>query len=107
MNRFRALGSFFCLSVGSALLLLSNSAHKVAASDGRAAGADRVTDLHAIEMITRGREIFRFDTFGDQQFWGSTLQLHKALEGQQFGGVGPGVDPATALQVGLKVDVDA
>jgi hypothetical protein len=28
-----------------------------------------------------GRQIFRFDTFGDQDFWGGTLQLHKAIEG--------------------------
>ncbi|HSB76611.1 MAG TPA: hypothetical protein VLC12_13230, partial [Terriglobales bacterium] len=58
-------------------------------------------------MLDEGRETFRFDTFGDQDFWGGTLQLHKALEGSQFGGVGPGVSPATALAVGLKVDLDA
>jgi len=58
-------------------------------------------------MIDRGRNTFRYDTFGDQDFWGDTLQLHKAIEGQALGGVGPGVDPATALSVGLKVDQDA
>src|SRR5438105_10148975 len=50
-------------------------------------------------MLDRGRHTFRYDTFGDQDFWGGTLQLHKALEGSQFGGVGPGVSPATALWV--------
>ena len=59
------------------------------------------------ELIEQGRDTFRFDTFGDQDFWGTTLQLHKALEGAQHGGVGPGVSPATALAVGLKVDQDA
>src|SRR5262245_11583354 len=54
-----------------------------------------------------GQEIFRFDTFGDQDFWGGTLQLHKAIEGANFGGVGPGISPSTALALGLKVDVDA
>src|SRR4030095_2964198 len=34
-------------------------------------------------------------------------KLHQAIEGEQFGGVGPGVSPATALSVGLKVDVKA
>ncbi len=58
------------------------------------------------EQVRRGREIFRNDTFGDEAFWGGTLQLHRAIEGAQFGGVGPGVSPATALAVGLKVDVD-
>jgi cytochrome c peroxidase len=58
-------------------------------------------------MLDQGRHTFRYNTFGDQDFWGGTLQLHQALEGSQFGGVGPGVSPATALAVGLKVDVDA
>lgn len=59
------------------------------------------------DLISQGKQIFRFDTFGDQDFWGGQLQLHKAIEGTQFGGVGPGVSPATALAVGLKVDVQA
>jgi hypothetical protein len=62
---------------------------------------------HSNDMIERGRKIFRYDTFGDEAFWGDTLQLHKAIEGEKLGGVGPGVSPKTALTVGLKVDVDA
>jgi hypothetical protein len=58
-------------------------------------------------LIAEGRQIFRFDTFGDEDFWGGQLRLHEAIEGEQFGGVGPGVSPATALEVGLKVDVKA
>jgi hypothetical protein len=64
-------------------------------------------DTNASRMFREGRRTFRFDTFGDEAFWGDTLQLHRAIEGEQFGGVGPGVSPATALAVGLKVDVDA
>ena len=30
---------------------------------------------------TRGRQIFRFDTFGDEAFWGDTLKLHQAIAG--------------------------
>lgn len=55
----------------------------------------------------QGRNTFRSDTFGDEDFWGGTLQLHKAIEGARFGGVGPGISPRTALALGLKVDVDA
>ena len=55
-------------------------------------------------LVARGRQIFRYDTFGDQAFWGGALQLHRALEGAKLGGVGPGVSPKTALAVGLKVD---
>jgi len=59
------------------------------------------------DLIAQGKQIFRFDTFGDEDFWGGQLRLHEAIEGEQFGGVGPGVSPATALEVGLKVDVNA
>src|SRR5437773_2627269 len=45
-----------------------------------------------------GQAIFRFDTFGDEQLWTGVLRMHEAVAT---------VDPATALAVGLKVDVDA
>ncbi|HXU82330.1 MAG TPA: hypothetical protein VN914_13100 [Polyangia bacterium] len=57
--------------------------------------------------LEAGQKTFRFDTFGDEAFWGDTLKLHRAIEGEAHGGVGPGVSPKTALSVGLKVDVDA
>ena len=68
---------------------------------------DRTIDVHAQRVLTEGRQIFRFDTFGDEAFWGDTIKLHQAIQGKRFGGVGPGVSPRTALAVGLKVDVDA
>jgi hypothetical protein len=61
-----------------------------------------------VGLFEQGKEIFRFDTFGDEDYWGGKLQLHKAIEGAALGGVGPGVSPKTALTVaGLKVDVEA
>jgi cytochrome c peroxidase len=60
-----------------------------------------------VSLATRGQRIFRFDTFGDQKFWGGTLRLEKAIEGRKHGGVGPGVSPKEALALGLKVDVNA
>jgi hypothetical protein len=45
-----------------------------------------------------GQLIFRFDTFGDEQFWTDVLRMHEVL---------PTVEPKTALDVGLKVDVAA
>ena len=44
-----------------------------------------------------GQTIFRFDTFGDEQFWTDVLRMHEVI---------PTVDPKTALAVGLKVDGD-
>jgi hypothetical protein len=67
-----------------------------------------VTQANSSKAIDAGKQTFRFDTFGDEAFWGDTLKLHQAIEGSKFtGGVGPGVSPKTALVVGLKVDVDA
>ena len=70
-------------------------------------GFDAVIRENAEQLADEGRQTFRFDTFGDEAFWGDTLHLHQAIEGAKLGGVGPGVSPATALAVGLKVDVDA
>jgi hypothetical protein len=68
---------------------------------------ERATEKDPQHMLAAGRRIFRFDTFGDESYWGDTLKLHKAIEGAELGGVGGGVSPETALAVGLKVDVDA
>lgn len=68
---------------------------------------DAVICNHALNSLSMGRQTFRYDTFGDEQFWGDSLQLHQAIKGEALGGVGPGVSPNTALAVGLKVDVDA
>jgi hypothetical protein len=65
------------------------------------------TTANAAELVGQGRRIFRFDTFGDETFWGDMLQLHLAIEGARFGGVGPGLSPKDVLSLGLKVDVDA
>jgi cytochrome c5 len=68
---------------------------------------DRSIVRHAERMMHDGRQIFRFDTFGSEAFFGDALQLHRAIAGAANGGVGGGVSPKTALAVGLKVDADA
>jgi cytochrome c peroxidase len=68
---------------------------------------DRLTEKNSAKLVREGSDIFRYDTFGDERFWGDTLKLHDAIKGSTLGGVGPGVSPKTALAVGLKVDVDA
>ena len=71
------------------------------------AGFDSQIEANGRDMLARGRDIFRFDTFGDEAYWSDKLKLHQAIEGSKFGGVGGGVSPKTALAVGLKVDMDA
>lgn len=68
---------------------------------------DSLAERSALATLREGRRTFRYDTFGDQAFWGDTLKLHQAISGANLGGVGTGVSPATALAVGLKVDVEA
>jgi hypothetical protein len=55
-------------------------------------------DTNSQSMIQQGRHTFRFDTFGDEAFWGGKLELHRAINN---------MTPAQALALGLKVDSDA
>lgn len=51
---------------------------------------DRQIIGNAQRMMDEGRQIFRFDTFGSEAFWGDAVQLHKAIAGEKNGGVGAG-----------------
>ena len=62
-------------------------------------GAGAVADDPSPQNLSAGREVFRFDTFGDEQFWTDTARMHEVVQ--------KSVSPATALSVGLKVDADA
>src|ERR1044071_8551719 len=99
MTRSRAVLLFVLVAVCASAALLFLNLQKVSAENFRFQNRDRATDFHALGMIDRGRNTFRYDTFGDQDFWSKTLQLPKAIKGRKLGGVGPGVDPATALAV--------
>jgi len=61
--------------------------------DDDAGAADRAA------LAAQGKQIFRFDTFGDEAQWTDTLRMHEVISAA--------VDPTTALSVGLKVDADA
>src|SRR4051812_29936408 len=63
----------------------------------RVSGAMRQQSADA-DSSRSGQQIFRFDTFGDEQLWTDTLRLNEVVENS--------VDPTTALKVGLKVDAD-
>ena len=53
----------------------------------------------AAELVAQGKQIFRYDTFGDEVQWTDTLRMHEVISAA--------VDPVTALSVGLKVDAEA
>lgn len=67
----------------------------VASPVGSPASAAREHEQRGIDA---GRQIFRYDTFGDEQLWTGVLRMHEVIAS---------VSPATALAVGLKVDVEA
>ena len=50
-------------------------------------------------LVEQGKQIVRYDTFGDEAQWTGTLRMHEVISAA--------VDPATALSVGLKVDAEA
>jgi len=98
---FKRLSFTVILAVGVLVLLQSVS------SKGQGQAHKDVILQNSERMLDEGKETFRFDTFGDEEFWGGALQLHRAVAGSSFGGVGPGLSPRTALQLGLKVDADS
>jgi hypothetical protein len=99
---FLVAGSFTLAGIAASALLWADS-EKLA--DARQ--YESQSSHYAASLLHDGERIFREDTFGDEAFWGDALKLHQAIAGAENGGTGPGVSPATALAVGLKVDVDA
>jgi hypothetical protein len=58
-----------------------------------------VADATPPPSVDEGKQIFRFDSFGDETLWTDTLRMHEVIA--------KAVDPKTALKVGLKVDAEA
>jgi mono/diheme cytochrome c family protein len=79
----------FVLALASALGALE--------SGGAPGGQNSDADIPEAKR-REGQAIFRFDTFGDEQLWTDVLRMHEVVAT---------VPPATALAVGLKVDVEA
>ena len=76
------------------------SAHTPASANGHGSHDDNADDDDSgkSQRLRDGRRIFRYDTFGDEQLWTDVLRMHEVIAT---------VSPATALAVGLKVDVEA
>ena len=103
----RSVRFFLFASFAIAVVVVFTAADNPAGPSLTTQGPDAALNGRTLELLRQGKKTFRFDTFGDEAFWGDTLRLHEAIEGEKHGGVGPGVSPRTALAVGLKVDVDA
>jgi mono/diheme cytochrome c family protein len=90
MNR-TVLPALLCASLS---MLASGCGEAPAQSHTMGSGGARLSP----QTIAEGQRIFRYDTFGDEQQWTDRLRMHEVVQG---------LDPVTALAVGLKVDADA
>ena len=108
-HRSRTLIKLLVLAASLTIVFgyLSDLSRAQRADERNKTGFDLQITQNSQRMMEEGRQIFRYDTFGDEVFWSDRLKLHQAIQGSTFGGVGPGVSPKTALAVGLKVDMDA
>ena len=96
------------LAAAIALIQCTKSLSEENAATTSSAGKGKATsEAHDKSLVEEGKQIFRFDAFGDEDFWSGVLHLDKAIAGAANGGFGPGVSPNTALAVGLKVDAEA
>jgi hypothetical protein len=84
------------LGILAALLLSAGLGVMAACSDDDGPTGPQPPDP---TLVTQGKDIFRFNTFGDETFWTDTLRIHDVITSA--------VDPTTALSVGLKVDAEA
>jgi hypothetical protein len=87
----------------TALLLAGGALFNFSAVSQKSSGSGK-RSTYEQRLFAKGKRVFRFDTFGDQAFWGGALKLHRAINGRRLGGVGPGLSPKAALGAGLKVD---
>jgi len=71
----------------------------VAALVAACGGSDDNGAAQQAALAAQGKQIFRFETFGDEAKWTDALRMNEPIAAA--------VDPTTALSVGLKVDADA
>jgi hypothetical protein len=83
-------GGLILYALGVAIIGTVQAFNRPSADAQNAAASNR--------LFVEGKQIFRFDTFGDEAFWGGQLRLHETVRT---------LSPRQALGLGLKVDVDA
>ncbi|TCU09647.1 di-heme oxidoredictase family protein [Rhizobium sullae] len=104
-RRFQGTAVLFVLLLSSTMIPATAQMGKKGSMSGK--DFDAAATDQARRYLEEGRETFRFDTFGSEDFWGGKLKLHEAIAGEKLGGKGPGLSPEKALELGLKVDVNA
>jgi cytochrome c2 len=92
-----------CSLLGSACAV-TNGVPQREASRSRSAptvvGDNRAADSRAADAIARGRNVFRFETFGNEGFWTDAVRAPQGMMAQH-------VTPMMAMKIGLSVDIDS
>ena len=83
------------LAIGAA----AAAAAITSACGGMGHSAEADADAAQAAQVEKGKQTFRFDTFGDEAQWTDAWRMHEVISAA--------VDPVTALSVGLKVDAEA
>lgn len=71
-----------CISLAFGLLFVIKLLPVAAQTTPEYVGYDDAISHNAQQMLAEGKQIFRFDTFGSEAFWGDTLKLHEAIAQQ-------------------------
>lgn len=85
----------------AALIVISLSNCKKTDNEHHQDAGEGDLNLPALDpaLVNQGKDIFRYETFGDETTWTDVLKMNGVIEAA--------VDPTTALSVGLKVDASA
>ena len=95
--RLRSAVAFFCVAGSIALLSIAIGRAQDTKQKSKSTFLGSA-EANSQQLITQGRQIFRFDTFGDEVFWTGQLQMQQVVNS---------LSPRTALSLGLKVDSQA
>lgn len=93
------------LVLGIALICLGAGCQRVSSAQNKSSGFDGPSNQgkpvpRQDGNAAAGKEVFRFETFGNQGFWTDAVRLPAGIKAGM-------VTPLQALQLGLSVDVDA
>lgn len=95
--RLRSAVVFFCVAGSIAFLSMAIARAQNAKQTSKSTFLGSA-EANSQQLITQGRQIFRFDSFGDEGFWTGQLGMQQVVSN---------LTPRSALGLGLKVDSQA
>ncbi len=86
------------IAIAISATVIAGCGVKMGSESQRAANRPATADPASPDSAAAGERIFRYDTFGNEQFWTDTARLHEVVSRE--------LQPLAALSLGLKVDLD-